>query len=186
MPKIILFNGPPRSGKDTAAQIAKRTLAERGYMYKFASPLKDAVHSIFGMAGIMLEHFDSKKSEQLPEFFGMTPREAYIWMSEEVVKPKFGKDFFTKVAIQHLKNFNDNTIIISDCGFQEEVDGLVEYFGAKNVYVIYMEREGTDYTNDSRSKIKHIDENCIKIKNNYSFEVLQRNIKLILKEIDHD
>lgn len=183
--KIILFNGPPRSGKDTCAQFVMEVLP-KAYFYRFASPLKDAVHGLFGMPGILEEHFDAVKGVPSEKFFGMTPREAYIWMSEECAKPKFGKDFFSRVAINHIRSNakDDEVVVVSDCGFQTEVDKLIEEFGAENVFLVWLLREGTSYQNDSRGYVDHPDDTrSYTINNNGSLSDLRDVVGKIAKEI---
>ena len=160
MSKVILFNGPPSSGKDTACKIAGRWLGMNRYRYlhyRFAQPLKDGVHAIFGMPDIATEHFAQTKEIPNPFMMGMTPRQAYIWMSEEVMKPKFGQSFFADIAANHIENFfktqNADCVIVSDCGFQIEVDRLCERLGAHNVIVVQLHRNNCDYAKDSRGYV---------------------------------
>lgn len=184
--KIILFNGPPRSGKDTATKLMLEIIygSERdgvnrrsAYHYRFAEPLKDAVHALFGMSGILTEHFDAVKGTPCNQMMSMTPRQAYIWLSEEVAKPKFGDDFFAKVAINHLKQFEDAAVVISDFGFQVEVDTLVKHFGEENIMVVYLMRDGANYNDDSRRYIEHNPNYCRAIYNNGTVEDLKVQIK---------
>lgn len=185
MTKIILFNGPPRSGKDTATDFAMKHLGKRGIHYRFAAPLKDATHALFGLK-VSREHFDQCKNVPSVLFQGMSPREAYIWMSEEVVKPKFGRDFFAKVAVHSIaeriieSKKTDGIVVISDCGFAEEVELLIEVFGQENVTVVHLKREGTDFTNDSRNYI-FADCKTYKIDNNGSLSDLKNKVKDILE-----
>lgn len=188
--KLILFNGPPRSGKDTSAAMAMNFLAEKscfgayGYHYRFAEPLKDAVHALFGLAWVDTEHFNDQKSTKLDILFGMTPRAAYIWLSEQCAKPKFGNDFFAKVAVNRLKNFASATVVISDCGFQPEVDVLINEFGRENVHVIHVHRMGCDYKEDSRGYIKHPDlDHMYFLRNDGTMEHLREDVYTILRSI---
>lgn len=185
--KIVLFNGPPRSGKDTATQLALHYLGERGFFCRFAGPLKDAVHALFGLSRIQQEHFDSIKDKASPQFFGMSPREAYIWMSELLVKPKFGNDFFANVAVNTIKSLqcqteNNRVVVISDLGFNEEADTLVKAFGWDNVAIIHMKREGTSFNNDSRSYVFNNQCKHYEIKNDGTVEQLNENVKSILRD----
>lgn len=152
--KVILFNGPPRSGKDTASDFAMNILGNKGAKHRFAGPLKNAIHSMFGFADAKEEHFNSVKDVSQDAFHGMTPRQAYIWMSEEVVKPKFGHDFWANVAVTSLKQLRRPVVVISDCGFVEEANVLTKAFGKKNVAIAHLKRHGTSFANDSRSYIE--------------------------------
>lgn len=185
MPKVILFNGPPRSGKDAAASFAVNFFDDDAPViyYRFAEPLKDAAHSLFGMGGIATESFTDTKSVPNNKFFGLTPREVYIWLSEQAVKPKFGKDFFARIAVNYLSQFDNSVIVISDCGFQEEVDYLVNAFGSDNIDVVYMMRDGFDFCGDSRSYVEHAKARTHIINNNGSFAELKESVHKILKGI---
>lgn len=183
MTKIVLFNGPPRSGKDTATGMAISFLPNAIH-YRFASPLKDAIHGLFGMPMLVQEHFDKVKDEPRKEFLGMTPREAYIWLSEEVVKPKFGNDFFSKIAAKWIcANAGEDTVIISDCGFQTEADVLIDEFGVENVLIVQIYRPNCSFNNDSRNYVKS--DNAVFLSNETTKEDLQENVKKILEEFVH-
>lgn len=160
--KIILFNGPPRSGKDTAVDFAMNYLEKRGERYRFASPLKDGVHALFGFKGVDTEFFNKHKDNALEVFKAVpdcahsdinTPRQAYIYMSEECLKPVFGKDFFARVAVRNITNMRHPVVVISDCGFDEEAGALVEAFGKENIAIVHMYREGCSFDNDSRKYV---------------------------------
>lgn len=170
--KIILFNGPPRSGKDTASQLLMNRLNYLGrhvMHYRFATPLKDAVHAMFGMPALIDEHFTEVKDMPCEKMFGLTPREAYIWMSEECAKPKFGNDFFARVAARRIKYERldkEDLVVISDCGFQQEADVLIENFGSENVMIVQMMRSGCNFDRDSRKYISHPDLNMVRLLGN--------------------
>lgn len=182
MPKIVLFNGPPRSGKDTCTKMALEYLGRRAVHYRFAAPLKDAIHGLFGIGGIIIEHFDAVKDEPQESLFGLTPRNAYIWLSEDVVKPKFGKDFFAQVAVNAIKRITDERIVvISDCGFADEVDSLVKAFGLQNVALVFLKRNGTDFANDSRSYIDDVICKQFSIENNGTFSELHEKVREMLE-----
>lgn len=185
MTKIILFNGPPRSGKDTATDFAKKHLGADGIRYRFAAPLKDATHALFGFK-VTREHFDDCKDVANPSFMGMSPREAYIWISEEVAKPKFGKDFFAKVAVNAIKKRADEkaepVVIISDCGFIEEVNAIIDGFGVDNVALVHLKRPNTDFTSDSRSYINGVECKKYLIHNNSGLADLKDNVIATLKD----
>lgn len=156
-PQIVLFNGPPRSGKDAAAQILGELLAAAGVIYNiysFARPLKLATHALFGVNAYE-KHYDTNKDSPAGEFMGFTPREAYIKVSEDAVKPAFGNDFFAKVAVNSIYKMNCN-VVVTDCGFQEEVDLLVKAMSERNVHLVKMYRKDTSFDKDSRGYVKHV------------------------------
>lgn len=180
--KIVLFNGPPRSGKDTATDFAMDILGNRGAKYRFAQPLKNAIHAMFGYADVKVEHFNSVKDVSLDAFHGMTPRQAYIWLSEEVVKPKFGHDFWANVAVTSIKQLKKPVIVISDCGFVEEAKLLINAFGKENVAIVHLERNGTDFSKDSRNYISVEGVSLYRIVNDGTVHDLYANIAMLLGE----
>lgn len=156
---IVLFNGPPGSGKDYIAKSSLDLVSDRASMVeKFAKSVKQGVHGMFGITydnGCVVrhDHFEDRKNTPLAEFMGMTPREAYIWYSEVVMKPKFGDDIFGKLTADRIEKSDYSTFMVSDSGFAEEALVLVNRFGADNVKLVRMHREGHDFTGDSRSYI---------------------------------
>lgn len=186
--KIVLFNGPPRCGKDTATDIAISILGHtKAGRYRFAAPLKDAVHALFGMAGIMVEYFDGAKEAPQDSLFGMTPRDAYIWLSEEVAKPKFGSDFFARISVTSINRVFGKgpygeyaSVVVSDCGFQSEIDTLSNAFGAENIILVRLHRVGRSFAGDSRSYIEH--SNSIDLENDGTMGELRDRLTKILEE----
>lgn len=108
--KVVLINGPPRSGKDTLAQALGQMLAEgnlRVLITPLASALKGATHGLFaGLAGETnsprWNAFEAEKEQPSEFFLGMTPRQAYIDVHEKVLKPIFGKPFLGQRKAQRL------------------------------------------------------------------------------------
>lgn len=155
--KIILLNGPPGCGKDTAAQAIVLNTVYGGRHMKFATPLKEGTHAMYGMVGAHRDHFEAVKDMPRPEFFGQTPRQAYIKASEEWMKPSFGKDIYTKLAIQAIKKEpHGRLFVFSDCGFREEVLPLIEWARPENVLLIRLHREGCTFDGDSREYVEEL------------------------------
>jgi hypothetical protein len=180
--KVVLFNGPPRSGKDTAADFAMQILQNLGAKYRFAEPLKNATHAMFGYADVKVEHFNSVKDTPLEAFHNMTPRQAYIWLSEDVVKPKFGHDFWANVAVTSIKQLKKPVVVISDCGFVEEAKALIEAFGKNSVAIVQLERTGTDFSKDSRNYISVEGVPLYKITNDGTVHEFYEAIEKMLNE----
>jgi hypothetical protein len=154
--KIVFLNGPPRVGKDTIGnELFKRGLARR---YKMSKPLKEAFKSIFMFSDqtndAMLEEY---KDNEYPHLLGgfRTTRGFQIKLSEEFLKLHLGKDCFGRIAARFLDT--DTTLLpitaITDAGFDEECVPLIEKFGRVNCLLVRVTRQGTDFSNDSRSYI---------------------------------
>ena len=172
-PRVILLNGPPECGKDTAAAMLKQSFGQYAHIEKFARPVKEGCHGLFGIVddkGRVLRHdaFELVKNEPNAEFLGLSPRQAYIWYSEVVMKPKFGQSIFGNMAVANMRRWLSNfqqdvkkgillnvppVFLISDSGFAVETDPVVEEFGACNVLLIRLYRDGKTFAADSRSYI---------------------------------
>ena len=150
--KIILLNGPPRCGKDTLAELFIR----RCFNAAHASFKERLIAITLVIYGVSREQWDQwYEDKELPRspLGGKSCREALIFVSEEVIKPKFGDDYFGRAAAQkalgNLRNGYAYTIF-SDSGFPEEALPLCDLVGPRNMMVVRMAREGTDYSIDSR------------------------------------
>ena len=177
-PKIILLNAPPRAGKDTAAaqlMLRQDDFRKLGYepsVYKFALPLKNATHALFGL-DCPPDAFEKSKDIVSPVFMGLSPRQAYIKVSEEMVKPVIGIDFFGQIACNVLRDLSligkdgrNLCFIISDCGFATEVFPLMAEFDEENILVVHIHRENCDFKNDSRDWLFPPNTRCVAIENN--------------------
>lgn len=151
--RIILLNGPPRSGKDTAADELISFLGSRSIdarKYKFATALKERAHAMYGMTDAPPDAFESVKDERNSAFYGLTPRQAYIEVSERYFKAVHGDDFFGRLLAEELRTWRPEIALVSDSGFLSEALVLIEEFGADNMSLVRIHREGTDFKNDSR------------------------------------
>ncbi|AGH31988.1 deoxynucleoside monophosphate kinase [Vibrio phage PWH3a-P1] len=166
MLKIIVFNGPARSGKDCAAE-HMCNIIEKGYHKAF----KDELFKICANTlGISIEEYQTDYDRQtpdkvwwmkdLPSVFtsaamlspseknAFSQREFLIHMSENVIKPSFGKDAFGKAFVNSLPE--EGVVFVSDSGFKEELQPVIDHVGAENVLVIRLTREGCSFDGDSR------------------------------------
>lgn len=154
--KVVLFNGPPGAGKDTAARLLIES-GIRAEVEKFAKTVKEGCHGLFGITNstgqiVAHDHFEPIKEKPNREFMGMSPREAYIWYSEEVMKPKFGQDVFGQMTAERMSS-DGRLYFITDSGFIDEAQSIVDKFGVENVILVQLHREGCDFFNDSRSYV---------------------------------
>jgi len=164
--RVLFFNGPPGSGKDTAAITTEWILAQRGVnveLLKFAGPIKRAVQAMFALtareAHELFETTDGK-AQTTPLFRNSTPRSVLISFSEAWAKPRFGSDIFGEIAFRHMLNIARRRgpherchFIFSDSGFQAEYDYIYERVGACSCFVVHLKRDGCAYAGDSRGYI---------------------------------
>ena len=155
MGKLIVLNAPPRAGKDT---IARDLQSE--YMVSTASfkaPMFNIVRAMIGVANFaefMRIYESDKKDSARPDFMaGMTCREFMIWVSEVVIKPKFGKRYFGELMAEFLKCFFEEgeTVVCTDGGFPDEIEALID--AGIEINLVRLHREGFDFSNDSRDYI---------------------------------
>ena len=151
-PEILLLNGPPRCGKDSLALFLQE---HQGFTaMKFAEPLRKVVPALFSLDPEDWERMiEEHKSTPFSCLQGMTPREAQIWVSEDVVKPKFGNNFFGISMLRRIDRLRPDRIAISDSGFLEEAKVLVGYYGCSKMTLAHIYRPDCTFEGDSRSYI---------------------------------
>lgn len=156
--KVVFCNGCPRSGKDTAGKAIRKRLPE-AEIAKFAGPLKRMTHAMYNLPhDLDPEHFDAVKDDPRPEFYGKTPRQAYIFTSESIIKPHFGQDFFGRLMLRTLwrrYQAGYRLIAVTDSGFAPEAVPVIEAIGAENCLLLRVRGEdrGKTFAGDSRSYI---------------------------------
>lgn len=153
---IIILNGPPSSGKDFIADRLVQLSNTRAQTDKLslATPIKQSVHKALGIETFGEGSIDVEKLKDtpLPEFYGKTPREAYIEFSEQYMKPMYGNDIFGKLMVKQLRlkeKYKYKAIVISDAGFSEELVPILDAYPDSQVVRVY--RDGCNFNSDSRS-----------------------------------
>lgn len=156
--KLILLNGPPQSGKDTA-----RLAIESGdkvpftFHAKFSMPIKRAFAGMMDVPcdqdGIVYQ-YEVEKDKPIPVLDGILGgnsfRQWQINFSEYFMKPLYGEDIFARLLLTELEEQQPDCVIVSDCGFQVEVDYLCTRLPIEAVYLVQIWRDGTSFTGDSR------------------------------------
>ena len=156
---VILFNGPPGAGKDTGRNILGQGIPGM-VAFSFGERLKSATHDLYGCGDLGYDFFDGKKDTPNENFYGRTPREAYIEFAR-VVEAILGEDFFAKALISvmesqfYMRGNPPTAIIISDLGFKSEADTIIEAFGVPSVLIVrvHAEKRGCTFDGDSRRYI---------------------------------
>jgi len=153
MKKIVIFNCPPRSGKDTVAE----GLVKFGY--KIESFKGKLIEIALLVSDIEKEDWDARYVEQkdVPwdRLGGLSQREYLIKISEEWVKPVHGKQYFGHALAKKIQKLPDDlNVVIPDGGFEEEVFPLVLAYPT-NVLILQWGRKGCTFDNDSRRYIEN-------------------------------
>lgn len=174
-PFIIGFNGPPRSGKDTLGTALADKLCQivdiPVFTLSLAQPMREAVMSLCSIA--TREEYDEVKD--LPakllakselsqdgintfENYG-TVREFMIRLSEDFVKPTYGRDFWARCLVDQHRSWwgkSPAVVIITDIGFEEEVTALQTLVGFGNYLGIQLDRQETSWKLDSRGYVDSV------------------------------
>lgn len=175
--KIILLNGPPGAGKDTAAEFICEQFCFNSNHIKFSQYLKSAVHALFGFKNVNHDHFEARKNDPVDELGGKTPRQEYIAMAEDFVKQRYSETFFAEnvarvIMLDQEHESEEQIYVISDLGFQKELDYFLSLFDEEDLIVFRLHREGKDFSKDSREYVKY--DKAIDIQNNGSYEDLEK------------
>lgn len=162
--RLILINGAPRSGKDTAGKAICASVsawaAHRGHgqmvaMYGMSWHLKEATHTLYGHPGRRHDYYEQVKDLSHIDFFGLSPRQAYIDVSEKDMKPRHGKDVFGRIYLRRIAPLDADVIVSADAGFEPEWQPVIAKYGAENLFLIrvHAEGRGRTFAGDSRSYI---------------------------------
>ena len=202
---IVIFNGPPASGKDEAASLYKEKFGFGNLSFKYQL-FKETIKHFEVDERWFMEGYNDRDQKEKKEFAleGMSRREAMIHVSEDIIKPKKGLDYFGRSVAEEIEE--DNNYALADGGFVEELEPIIEKVGAENIVIVQLTREGHDYSSDSRkyfngniiseTKIGHqtevdkayvlkeeMDIRTYRIHNNGSLHNLQKALESIHNEI---
>lgn len=150
--KIVFLNGPPGCGKDTAAE----HVGMRVNRLKFAAPIK---RMVAGCLNETIEWLEANKDIPDDRLNNETPRKFLIRLSEELIKPIYGKQFFGRCMVEELRKIEtepgyrgiNEYVLITDSGFWDEAVPVVNTFGIDNCLKIEIRRSGKTFEGDSRS-----------------------------------
>ena len=146
---IVIFNGPPASGKDEAASLYKEKYGFGNLSFKYQL-FKETIKHFDVDERWFMEGYNDRTQKEKSEFAlqGMSRREAMIHVSEDIIKPKKGLDYFGQAVAEEI--FEDKNYALADGGFVEELEPIIEKVGAENIVIVQLTREGCDYSSDSR------------------------------------
>lgn len=173
---VVIFNGPPGSGKDESTGFCVDML-EPAYHMMFKEKLFELVLSIFNIPNDeFFELYNNRETKNEPtcKLNGFSPREAMIYVSETIIKPNFGKDYFGLIAAENMDRHG--IYFYSDGGFEEELKPVYEECDG-HMLIVRLHREGCDYKEDSRGYIHNFfDATEVDVYNDSTIENFQVNI----------
>ena len=183
---IILLNGPPRCGKDTAAEFITLMVGNSKVQHmKMSRPLKSAIRGIFGFTHIEVHALESckdqSKREDGPEFADLSYREMQIKLFEHL-KETYGPGILGQIFVRHDRHTMKRHTVVSDAGLTVEIEPIVEAYPYKDIGLIQIRRPGCNFDNDIREYIgphKSIG-NFEVVENKYDLELFQAQIRRVL------
>lgn len=156
--KVIILNGPMGSGKDTIANLLVEHLGAYNIpavRWEFKQALWEAVADHYSLGDVAIRHLkevhDNRSLKEKPQvlLFGKSTRQALIHVSEDIYKPKYGKDVFgwhSAAALADLQAAEYRLAVGSDGGFPEELKPVAASF---ETHVFRLLGRGT-FEGDSR------------------------------------
>lgn len=108
-------------------------------------------------------------------------REALIHVSEDIMKPKYGQDYYGRKFLEKVEHSSERYSFASDGGFKNEVLPLLD--AGYQVVVAQLERSGATFEGDSRTLLNEDDFKAYSnikfttISNNGSLDELYENIR---------
>lgn len=165
MQKLIMFNGPPRSGKDTSFQICKELLKGKSIAHvKFTTVVKEEAHRRLGL-NVDPEHFEPQKDTPLLEFGGHTPRD-YYKLTSETMKRERGPHIVAEILRAEVAEIDADIIINTDVGYDFEAEALQQEIGSENTILIRLHRKGKSFQGDCREWAHLEGSECYDVVNN--------------------
>ena len=199
-PLVIMFNGPPRSGKDSACEIIMEHFPEVHYAY-FKEVLYRESAKILGLDfnfwASVCQNGDLKDKTMLTMVDGetgavMTPRDILIYLAEKVLKPKYGQDFIARgtadtiielIQLQREQSNEAAVIVVPDLGFDYEIDTFRDRLPDAHVISVAIHRPGFTFEGDSRSYVK---DPGFGLHNTGSYEDLENKVLRLFRNIVMD
>ena len=107
-------------------------------------------------------------------------REAMIYVSEVVMKSRFGEDYFGKARAKSVRE--GEVIIDGSCAFVDELHPLIEKIGMENILLIRIHRDGYTFEGDSRDYIPDgVITNTVDVDNNSTLEDYLKKVETVVR-----
>lgn len=179
-PKIFIISGKARHGKDTLSSFLKEEYEKNNkkvIILQFSYYIKEYAKKISDWDG----------SEETK------PRELLQQLGTDIIRKQLGSDFFIKKIIDDIRvySFFFDVIIISDCRFKIEIEGIKEKFS--NIYPINIVRPNFDngLTEEQKKHATEIDLDDYNdfykiISNDKTLEDLKNKAISLIEEVEYE
>ncbi len=151
---LIILNGPPGAGKDTLSLALNKAVGMRTLSFK--KPMWEIAEALLGSLKFEefcdLYHDRATKEQPQAWLAGLSPRQFFIHISENVAKPLFGDEYFglrLKEDYDDIILSGDSMAVVSDGGFSTELFPFIK--AHEEVVVFRLYREGYSFGGDSRN-----------------------------------
>ena len=203
---LVILNGPPRSGKDSVADastytkvgfkrhLLKAALAISGVNEKLWNARYDSCVETTGFSSSE-RTYSWCKDIAWELLGGLSQREFLIRVSEEWMKPVFGKGVFGErlkedldlISVAHHQLWTKASIfgdvyISSDGGFVEEVQPFLDD-PDWNVIIVRLFRDGCSFEGDSRNYLLDLCEDEIDIDGNGSILEVTKDVEWFVTKV---
>lgn len=156
--KVLVLSGPHRAGKDTVAEMVRRTSPSYIAVDSIGRILKERAHAAYNLydeEDQLRPHWFYEHSKEIPQadFLGLTPRQAYQFIAESF-RQRHGLDVWGKMFVREWgtpARGDGLLLVVTGCGNQIEFDTLRAL--DRNVRVWQVEREGCTFEGDTREPV---------------------------------
>jgi hypothetical protein len=116
-------------------------------------------------------------------YFNLSIREAMIYVSEVLIKPRFGKDYYGQARVKYMQSSGEGIWTDGSAAFVEELYPLIKYLGQDNILLIRVHREGYNFDGDSRNYIPDgVIANTVDVSNNGTEQEYFHKVEKIVRE----
>jgi hypothetical protein len=157
---VVIFNSPPSGGKDTFGEMLREAYrGKKDTRFVHREMKTKLFYLTCQIYGVQLQDWFERynvpglKEEPWEELDGISQRKALQIVSEKVIKPVYGNDYFGKMSARTLREDTKCNYYYTDGGFKEELAPIIDKVGADNVLIIRLHREGYTFEGDTRSYI---------------------------------
>lgn len=167
---FVALNGPPKTGKDEIANyLAFGSVCSSDTLFipvQFKWKLNQLVKVIFSLSDEEWDRMTEREQKELPQerLGGLSSRQALIKVSEEIIKPAMGEEYFgwalanriteyiTEIPTRYSETEIRNVCFVSsDSGFISEIRPIIKLVGAENLLFVRLHRDGYTFQGDSRT-----------------------------------
>lgn len=182
--KIIMINGPLRSGKDTCGKLIKKITKGEAQVFCTIDPVKSAIHTLFDCDPDP-NFFEMTKGYQNEELFRRVPREVYISLTERWLKQEFGTDILGRLLWRKISRYaseGSGLFCIPGVGQGPEVRVIRSHIRAEHICLIHLYRGQTSFNGDTRSYIEIDGVTPVRLENYGSVRDLERKLTTIVAD----